>query len=165
VEKPVETPQRRKRGRAGAPPSTRAQARRERDEEMRRALTPLSPGERPRPLVAAVVACALLGGTNLIAYAAGAKIDGRHPGAGVLAFSGVMALLGGGMWARRYLAVLAFEALLAFAVLLFALFLVEASNLEAVALCVGVIGLSGWLFWKLVRVMGRMSAPRQPSSP
>jgi hypothetical protein len=149
---------------AGRAPSPRSQARRAREEEARAALTPLGPGERPRPLLAAVATCALLGSANLIAYAAGAKIDGHRPLSAVLAFTVVTAGLAGGMWARRYLAVLAFEALLAIAVLLFALFLVEASNLEAVALCVFVIGFGGWLFWKLVRVMGRMSVPRQPSS-
>ena len=131
-----------------------------RDEAARAALAPLAPGERPRALQAAVAACLLLGAANAIAYAAGAHIDGKHPGAGVLAFSGLMALLAGGMWARRYLFVLAFEALLALIVLVFSLFLVEASNIEAVFLCVAVIGASGWLFWKLVRVMGRLSAPR-----
>jgi hypothetical protein len=136
----------------------------QRDEAARAALAPLAPGERPRPLLAAVLVCGLLGAGNAIAYAADARIDGRHPGVGVLAFTGLMALLAVGMWARRYLFVLAFEALLALAVLVFCLFLVEASNIEAVVLCVAVIGSSGWLFWKLVRVMGRMSAPPQSSS-
>ena len=136
-----------------------------RDEAARAALAPLGPGERPPALVAAVVVCVLLGAANAIAYAAGARIDGKHPGPGpVLAFTGVMAVLGAGMWLRRYLAVLAFEALLALTVLLFSLFLVEASNVEAVILCVAVIGTGGWLFWKLIRVMGRLSAPRQSSS-
>jgi hypothetical protein len=134
-----------------------------RDEAARAALAPLAPGERPRPLLAAVAVCGLLGAGNAIAYAANARIDGRHPGVGVLAFTGLMAMLAGGMWAKRYLAVLAFEALLALAVLVFCLFLVEASNVEAVVLCVAVIGASGWLFWKLVRVMGRLSAPPQSS--
>jgi hypothetical protein len=134
-----------------------------RDEAARAALAPLEPGERPRPLLTAVSVCLLLGSANLIAYAAGARIEGKHQGVGVRAFSGLMALLAGGMWARRYLAVLAFEALLALIVLVFSLFLVEASNVEAVILCVAVIGAGGWLFWKLVRVMGRLSAPRESS--
>jgi hypothetical protein len=74
-----------------------------------------------------------------------------------------MALLAGGMWTKRYIAVLAFEGLLALAVLLFSLSLIEAANLQAVLLCVGVIVGGGWLFWKLVRVMGRLAAPRQSS--
>jgi hypothetical protein len=135
-----------------------------RDEELRTQLAPLAPGERPRSLMAAVVVCVLLGAGNAIAFAADARIDGHHPGAGVLFFSAAMAMLAGGMWTRRYLAVLAFEALLALAVLVFSLFLIEASNLEAVLLCVAVIGGGGWLFWKLVRVMGRLSAPPQSSS-
>jgi hypothetical protein len=135
-----------------------------RNQEARLALAPLAPGERPRPLLAAIAVAGLLGAGNLIAYAAGARIAGHHPGAGVLAFTAVMALLSGGMWARRYLAVLAFEALLAVTVIFFSLFLVEASNLEGVLLCGGVIAGGGWLFWKLVRVMGRLSAPRQSSS-
>jgi hypothetical protein len=132
-----------------------------RDEAARAALAPLAPGERPRPLQVAVIVCVTLGAANAIAYAANARIDGKHPGVGVLAFSGLMALLAGGMWARRYLAVLAFEALLAIIVMLFALFLVEAANVAAVAECVAIIGAAGWLFWKLVRVMGRIAAPRQ----
>jgi len=134
-----------------------------RDEAARAELAPLGAGERPRPMLAAVLVSGLLGAGNAIAYAARARIDGRHPGVGVLAFTGLMALLAGGMWARRYLAVLAFEALLALIVLVFSLFLVEASNIEAVVVCVAVIGSGGWLFWKLVRVMGRMATPRQSS--
>jgi hypothetical protein len=135
-----------------------------RNEAARAELAPLAPGERPAPLLVAVAVAGLLGAGNAIAYAAGAKISGHHPGVGVLSFSAVMALLAAGMWARRYLAVLAFEALLAIAVLLFTLFLVEASNFEGVLLAVAVIAGGGWLFWKLVRVMGRLAAPRQSSS-
>jgi hypothetical protein len=134
-----------------------------RDHAAREALLPLAPGERPPALLAAVALAAVLGIGNAIAYAAGAHIAGRHPSVGVLAFSGLMALLAAGMWIRRYIAVLAFEALLALAVLVFSLSLVEAANLEAVLLCVAVIAGGGWLFWKLVRVMGRLAAPRQSS--
>ena len=135
-----------------------------RNQAAREALAPLAPGERPVALLVAIAVAGLLGGGNAIAYAAGAKIASRHPSAGVLAFTAVMALLAGGMFARRYLAVLAFEALLAVTVTFFTLFLVEASNVEGVLVCLAVIGGGGWLFWKLVRVMGRLSAPRQSSS-
>jgi hypothetical protein len=150
----------------GSPDAPDAQPSRSelRNQAARAALDPLAPGERPRALLAAVAVTALLGAGNAIAYAAGAKIGTRHPTPGVLSFSALMALLAVGMWARRYLAVLAFEALLAITVTFFTLFLVEASNLEGVLLCVAVIGAGGWLFWKLVRVMGRLSAPRHSSS-
>jgi hypothetical protein len=155
-------PQRRKQRPPGpsAPPPSRSQLR---DQLARDALAPLEPGERPPALLAAVALAVLLGGGNAIAYAAGAHIAGKHPSPGVLAFSGLMAVLAAGMWTRRYIAVLAFEALLAFAVLLFSLLLVEAANLEGVLVSVVVIAGGGWLFWKLVRVMGRLAAPRQSS--
>jgi hypothetical protein len=132
----------------------------ERDEAARTALEPLAPGERPPALLAAVALASALGLGNAIAYAAGATIGGKHPGAGVLAFSAAMALLAVGMWTKRYLAVLAFEALLALIVLFFSLFLVEAGNVLGLVVCVFVVSAAGWLFWKLVRVMGRLAAPR-----
>jgi hypothetical protein len=68
----------------------------------------------------------------------------------------VLALLALGMYRRRYWAVLGFEALLAFQVIVTSLALVVASTLLAAAVCLVSIGLGGWLFWKLVRVMGRI---------
>ena len=64
-----------------------------------------------------------------------------------------------GMWRRRYWAVLGFQALLALAVLTFSLFLVEASNVQALALCLAVVIGGGWLFWKLVGVLARIQMP------
>ena len=49
-------------------------------------------------------------------------------------------------------------ALLAFQILVTSLALVIATTIMAAAACLLSIGLSGWLFWKLVRVMGRMQA-------
>jgi hypothetical protein len=57
--------------------------------------------------------------------------------------------------------VLGFEALLGITVAIAALSLLVASNLAAVALCLVIIGLGGWLFWKLVRVMARLQAPER----
>jgi hypothetical protein len=54
--------------------------------------------------------------------------------------------------------VLGFEALLAFQVLVTSLALVVASTITAAAVCLVSICLGGWLFWKLVRVMGRIQA-------
>ena len=62
------------------------------------------------------------------------------------------------MYERRYWAVLGFEALLAFQVLVTSLALVVASTFLAAGLCLASVLLSGWLFWKLVRVMGRIQA-------
>jgi hypothetical protein len=124
-------------------------------------LVPLAPGERPLPLVICAAIAALLGLANLVLYVAGSKINGRHPGPGILSFSVVMLLAAWGLWGRRYWAVLAFQALLALAVLTFCLFLVEASNVEALVLCLVIVGGGGWLFWKLVGVMARIQMPTE----
>lgn len=131
-----------------------------RDEAARAALLPLAPGERPRPLLAAVALAAALALGNLIAYLAGAKIGGKQQGPGVLAFTVLTGTMAGGMWLRRYWAVLIFEALLTLIILAFSLFLVEAVSIAGAGECVAVIGLAGWLFWKLVRVMGRLAVTR-----
>ena len=81
---------------------------------------------------------------------------GSLPGAAFLAV--ILALLAQGMYRRRYWAVLGFEALLAFQVLVTSLALVVASTIAAAAACLLSISLGGWLFWKLVRVMGRIQA-------
>jgi hypothetical protein len=127
--------------------------------QARAALQPLAPQERPRPLLVAIAVCALLA----IAVLVGAltvhdlsRRGGSLPGAIFLA--AILALLAQGMYRRRYFAVLGFEALLAFQILVTSLALVVASTLLAAAVCLLGIGLGGWLFWKLIRVMGRIQA-------
>lgn len=158
-------------GNGGAPPEAltgadrmrRGYARAEaRNEAVRAQLAPLAPGERPRPLVVATVVAFLLGTANLVALLAGIEVEGEQPSAvGVLLFCAVMYLAAFGLWNARYWAVLGFEALLGLIVVVFSLFLLRASNLLAVAVCIPTIGIAGWLFWKLVRIMGRIQAPQR----
>jgi hypothetical protein len=131
-----------------------------RNEQARAELTPLAPGERPLGLIAAIVVASALALGNLIAYVAGATISGKHPGPGVLSFTALIGLLAVGMLLARYWAVLLFEVLLTLIILAFSLFLIEARSLAGVALCIGVLVPSGWLFWKLIRVMGRIAVTR-----
>ena len=70
-----------------------------------------------------------------------------------------------GMLRGGYWFVLGFEALLGVTVIVAALSLMVASNALALALCLGIVGLGGWLFWKLVRVMARMQAPLRELDP
>jgi hypothetical protein len=134
----------------------------QRNAEVRAALKPLAPGERPAALVTAAVVAALLGAANLAALIAGVDVQGEEPSAiGVLAFCAVMFVAAGGLWLGRYWAVLGFEALLGIIVVFFSLFLLRASNLLAVVVCVAIVSSAGWLFWKLIRVMARLQAPQR----
>jgi hypothetical protein len=54
------------------------------------------------------------------------------------------------------------EALLGLVIVIFGLLLATAENLRAVLVSVAVIGVSGWLFWKLVKSMARIQMPKRP---
>jgi cation transport ATPase len=134
----------------------------ERNAQVRAQLEPLAPEERPMALVIAAALAAILAIANVVAWLAGLDVDGKQPGAfGVVLFAALMLLAAWGMWERRYWAVLGFEALLAITLCIAALSLLVASNVAAVVLCVAILGPVGWLFWKLVRVMGRIQAPQR----
>jgi hypothetical protein len=135
----------------------------QRDAEARALLEPLAPGERPRAVTIGAIVAALLGLVNLIAYAAGLKIAGKQPAAGgIVVFSLLMLTCAAGMWRMWYGAVLGFMALLAIIATIFALLLIEASNLLGVLVPVLVITGSGFLFFKLVRVLSRIQMPTPP---
>jgi hypothetical protein len=122
-------------------------------------LEPLGEDERPPALLAAVAVAVVLA-LGVIVGALTVHGLSHHGGslAGGLFLGCVLALLARGMYRRRYWAVLGFEALLAFQIIVTSLALVVASTLPAAGLCLLSIVLAGWLFWKLVRVMGRIQA-------
>jgi len=142
---------------------------RERNEAVRAALPPLAPGERPSSVTVASAVAVLLAAGVVIGAATNhdlAKKGGSAAGAALIA--GLLLLAAYGMWRARYWAVLGFEAFLGFQILVTALALTVASNWWAAIICVLVIGLSGWLFWKLIRAMARLQMPergRAGSSP
>jgi hypothetical protein len=135
-----------------------------RDAEARAALKPIAPGERPRVIQISAAVAALLGLANLVAYLAGDKIGGKHPAAaGIIVFSALMFACAIGLWRVWYGAVLGFMALLAIIATIFALLLIEASNLLGLVVALAVMVGSGYLFFKLVRVLSRIQMPRPPS--
>jgi hypothetical protein len=140
-------------------PISRSERRALAEERARAALAPLSEGERPTPLIVAAVVCCLLA-VGVIAGALSVHDLSRHGGSlpGAVFISVLLGALGQGMLRRRYWAVLGFEALLAFQILVTSLALVVASTILAAVICALSIGLGGWLFWKLVGVMGRIQA-------
>lgn len=146
----------------GAPAQTATRPRSaERDAAARAQLTPLQPGERPLPLKIAAAASIVFAVANAVLYAADVEVEGPPPSVGsVIVFAAIMLVAAWGIWNQRYWAVLGFQALVAITVLFASLALMVASNLAAVALCLVTIGAGGWIFWSLVRVLGRMKVPR-----
>jgi hypothetical protein len=145
--------------RTGRPPKDRSSERGKRDELARAELEPLGPDERPPALLVAVGVCVVLAVAVLVGGLTIHDLAKRGGSlAGAIFLAAIFATLALGMYRRRYLAVLGFEALLAFQIIVTSLALVVASTLPAAGGCVVAIGLGGWLFWKLVRVMGRIQA-------
>ena len=142
------------------PRMTRSQRR---DAEVRAGLTPIAPGERPGAIVAGAVISLLVGAGQLVAFAAGLKVHGKSPAAGgTVLLSLLLIVCAGGMWRLWYGAVLGFMALLAIVAILFSLLLIEASNVLGLIVALVVVGGSGYLFFKLVRVLSRIQMPRYP---
>jgi len=130
-----------------------------RDEQARAALVPLAASERPPALLVAVGVCVLLAAAVIVG-AASIHDLARHGGSlpRALLLAAILLALAQGMYRRRYWAVLCFEALLVFQILVASLALIVASTIPAALACLLAVGLAGWLFWKLVRVMGRIQA-------
>ncbi|MDP9294898.1 MAG: hypothetical protein M3O90_10840, partial [Actinomycetota bacterium] len=151
----------RKRRRPAGTEMERGYARsRERTDSVRAELQPLAPGERPRAVTVAAVLAALIAVANLVLFLAGWEVRGQAPStSGTLIFCAIMVAAAAGMWARRYWAVLGFEMLLGIAIMGAAISLLRASNLAGVALCLGLIGACGPLFWFLIRAMARLQMP------
>jgi hypothetical protein len=131
----------------------------DRNEALRAQLRPFAPGERPLALRLSAALAALIAAGNLVALAGGATVNGSRPVAGAVVLIALMAAFAVGLWRRHYLAVLAWEALLAVTLVYASLSLMLASNLAAVLVCVGLIVVAGPLFWMLIRIMARIQAP------
>lgn len=133
---------------------------RARDEEIRAGLVPLSPGERPVAVTVAAVVALLLGFANIALLAVGADVNGEDVSAlAVVVFAALTFAMAYGLLQATYWVVLVFEALLGVTIVVAALSLMVASNGAAIALCLGIMALGGWLFWALIRVMARLQAP------
>jgi hypothetical protein len=136
----------------------------ERNQAIRAALEPLAPGERPAAVTVGAIVAALLALANLIAYVAGLKIDGKQPAlGGMVVYEALLLTAAAGMWRARYWAVLGFEFMLGFLIVILALLLVRASNVLGVVVVLAIGVPAGWLFWKLVRSMARIQMPTPPA--
>jgi hypothetical protein len=133
---------------------------RARADDVRAGLEPLAPGERPPAVTIAAILAGLLTVANLLVYLLGWDVGGKDPSLrGLLVYCVVLGTAAVGMWFGRYWAVLGFQMLLAGSILISALFLLRASNWQAVVFSVGVLAVCTPLFWFLIRAMARLQMP------
>ena len=134
----------------------------EKNAAVRAQLEPLAPGERPRVLKIAAVYCALLPTANLTALLINSgSLDGQAKVLSII-FAVVLYAIAIGMWRAVYGALISFQGLLVLSMVLGTFRLIFATSwMELVAL-LAILGISGWLFWKLIRIMGRIQAGSRP---
>ena len=143
-----------------APRPSREQRSEAKNAAARAALVPLAEGERPTVVTVAAIVAFLLALGNVIAYAAGLKVDGNRPLVATVAFQALlMGSLAWGMWRARYWAVLAMEAILAILIVILAVLLLKAATIATVLILLAVILPAGALFWTLVKAMARLQMP------
>ena len=146
-----------------------------RNEAARAALEPLAPGERPAVVTIGAVISAVIAISTILGYAAGVEVtrigsDGIEQGedqAPILSVIVVVALMGTmawGMWRARYWAVLGFQALLVLVLVAASLGLAQVTELWRGLAFAAVLGVAGFLFYKMVKAMARIQMPRRPSS-
>jgi uncharacterized membrane protein (DUF2068 family) len=137
------------------------------DAAVRATLTPLAPGERPWPLVVGALLAAISGSVQLVLFLVGVRLKttGLKAEAGqTIVFTVLMFICALGMWQLRYWAVLGFMALLAILVLFAVGSLIKASTILGAVISIAIVGLGGYLFFKLVRVLSRLQMPKYPGS-
>lgn len=132
----------------------------------REELEPLGEGERPTVVTLGAIVSALICLSILVAYAAGAEVDGEKPNvAQVIAPALLMGIMAWGMWRARYWAVLGFQVVLLFLIIAAALGLVRAGNTVQLVGNVVLIAISGAFFYFTVKALARIQMPdRRPPS-
>lgn len=132
------------------------------DDLARERLVPLEQGERPRVVTIGAVIATLMAVSTVVLFAAGVEVQGsdaRTPG--TIVYAGLMGAMAAGLWLARYWAVLGFQTLLAFAIVIWSLLLIKAETVLGVLLALGVIAAAGTMFWFLVKAMARIQMPER----
>lgn len=134
-----------------------------RNEEIRSGLEPLAPGERPRVVTIAAVLALVMAALNVAAALSGRSIAGNEGSQTTLTIitTAILVVVGIGMLARQYWAVLGFEVVLGLQITAMSLALVFAAGIGTAALLLVLVIALGTLFWKLIRAMARMQMPSE----
>ncbi len=133
-----------------------------RNEAAREQLEPLAEGERPAVVTLGAVLSGLVAASVVIAYLAGAEVNGeRPPVLQVIPSAVLMGVMSYGLWRGRYWAVLGFQAILALLIVAAALGLVSAGGAGQLAGNLALIAIAGTLFYFMIKAMARIQMPER----
>lgn len=126
----------------------------------REALEPLEGDERPLAVTIGAVISVIVCASIAIGYAAGVEVDGTRPNLfQVIAPLAIFAVMAWGLWHAKYWAVLGFQTVLLFALIISSLSLVLASEWTQAIGNVLIIAGAGTLFFFNVKAMARIQMP------
>ncbi len=135
----------------------------ERNAAIRAEIKPFAPGERPAPAAIAAILVAAVALTNLLMLAIGyqpREALRTDTGTAAQATFGVAAtILAVFVWRLKAWALLVLQAMLAVSALALFASLLYVQRVSGAVLTLVALGIVGWLFWKLVRVLARAQAP------
>ena len=137
---------------------------RDKNEEIRRNLKPLAPGERPTAVTVGAIVAVVAALANLVAVLVNLGSGDSQKLAGTALPVVLLLFIAWGMWRAKYWAVLGMETLLALTMVGAALAGIQAQNVRAALVVVLVLALCGPLFWFLVKAMARIQMPAPPSA-
>ena len=139
----------------------------ERNRAARQRLEPLAQNERPTVVTVSAVIAAVIAAGSPIAYVILALLDAsRPPLINVIWPALLMGMAAYGMWRARYWAVLGFDVILVFLMIVAVGGLIEAKNALAAVVFTALIAGTGTLFYFMVKAMARIQMPerRTPGS-
>jgi hypothetical protein len=134
----------------------------QKDREVREKLEPLEPAERPTVVTISAVVAAVIAIASPLVYAILVLADAsRPPLVNVIWPAVLMGMASWGMWRARYWAVLGFDVVLAFMILIGAIVLISAKNAFVALVAVAMIAGAGTLFFFMVKAMARIQMPER----
>jgi hypothetical protein len=132
----------------------------EKNRAAREALEPLERDERPLAVTVGAVISVVVCLSIVIGYAGGVEIDGERPNVlQVIAPLVIFAVMAWGLFGAKYWAVLGFQTVLLFALIISSLSLVLASEWTQAVGNVLIIAGAGTLFFFNVKAMARIQMP------
>ena len=151
----------------GAERYAAARARSEaKNQAVREELEPLAPGERPLAVTIASIVAMLFAFGNLVAFLLTDESTSGEESKVIVQTVLIFAILvvaAIGMWFVKYWAVIGFQTILGLQIIVYSLALTRVNSAWLALLFLVIIGLSGVLFWFLIRAMARIQMPDSPT--
>jgi hypothetical protein len=137
---------------------------REKNDAVRAELKPLRPGERPTAVTVGAMVAVLAALANAVAVIVNIGDGDPRKLEGTALPVLLLLVVAWGMWRAKYWAVLGMQTLLALTMVGAALAGIQAQNLRAGLVVLGLFAVCGPLFWFLVKAMARIQMPTPPSA-